>query len=102
MDQEIGDSDKRVTTGGSAGDVTSQGRPIIGWLGIGMLGVAQICHEFKLISHYKRDRKAFRASIRLGDFRGEENIMFLKNKLQNNQLMLGNLRLNRLTTTRIR
>ena len=72
MDQEIGDSDKRVTTGGSAEDVTSQGRPIIGWLGIGMLGVAQICHEFKLISHYKRDRKAFRASIRLGDFRGEE------------------------------
>ena len=72
MNQEIGDSDKRSTIDGSAGDFTDQGRPIIGWLGIGMLGVAQICHEFKLISHCKQDQTAFKASIRLGDFRGEE------------------------------
>jgi len=72
MDQAIGASDKRPTPEGSARDFTDQGRPIIGWLGIGMLGIAQICHEFKLISHCKQDQTAFKASIRLGDFRGEE------------------------------
>ena len=72
MTREIGDSAKRVTTNENADDATNQGRPIIGWLGIGMLGVAQMCHEFKVISHHKESETAFSASIRLADFPREE------------------------------
>lgn len=72
MTQEIGDSDKRVGADENADDMTSLGRPIIGWLGIGMLGVAQICHEFNVISHHKESREAFSARIRLIDFLREK------------------------------
>ncbi len=72
MTGEIGDSAKRVTTDGAANDMTERGRPIIGWLGIGMLGVAQICHEFKVISHHKETQTAFSARIRLVDFLREK------------------------------
>ena len=68
MNREIGDSEKRVTKNENTGDVTDQGRPIIGWLGIGMLGIAQVCHEFKVISHDRETQTAFRASIQLEDF----------------------------------
>ncbi len=68
MTREIGDSDKRSKTD----DVTNLGRPIIGWLGIGMLGVAQICHEFNVISHHQETQTAFSAKIRLADFRPGE------------------------------
>ena len=69
MNKEIGNSPKRANT--ADGYTTNQGRPIIGLLGIGLLGVAQICHEFKVISHDKETQTAFRASIRLPDFPGE-------------------------------
>lgn len=72
MRQGIGDSTKRVPTDSSAADVTTLRRPIIGWLGIGMLGIAQICHEFQVISHHKETQKAFRATIRLVDFLREK------------------------------
>ena len=72
MTQEIGDSAKRVQTDGNADDVTNLGRPIIGWLGIGMLGVAQICHEFNVISHHKETQTAFNARICLADFLREK------------------------------
>ena len=72
MTKEIGDSAKRVTTEGNPRDTTNQGRPIIGWLGIGMLGVAQICHEFTVISHDKKTQTAFSATIRLTDFPREK------------------------------
>lgn len=72
MTQEIGDSDKRVGTDENADDMTSLDRPIIGWLGIGMLGVAQICHEFNVISHHKESQEAFSARIRLMDFLREK------------------------------
>ena len=68
----IGDSAKRAPANGNIDDVTSLGRPIIGWLGIGMLGVAQICHEFKVISHHKETQTAFSARIRLVDFLREK------------------------------
>lgn len=46
------------------------GRPIIGRLGIGMLAIGQLCHSFKIESHYK-DRtgkgKAYRVTIILLD-----------------------------------
>jgi hypothetical protein len=46
------------------------GRPIIGRLGIGMLAIGQLCHSFKIESHYK-DRqekgKAYQAEIVLSD-----------------------------------
>ena len=74
MRQGIGDSTKRVATGGKSGNVTHLGRPIIGWLGIGMLGIAQICHEFQVISHHKETQTAFRATIRLADFLREKVI----------------------------
>ncbi len=72
MNKEIGDSAKRVISDNDPGDLTNQGRPIIGWLGIGMLGVAQICHEFKVISHHNETQTAFSASIRLTDFPREK------------------------------
>ena len=72
MTREIGDSGKRVATDGDVDDMTNLERPIIGWLGIGMLGVAQICHEFKLISHHKETQTAFSAIIRLADFLREK------------------------------
>ena len=70
--QEIGESTKRVANDGNANDVTDLGRPIIGWLGIGMLGIAQICHEFRVISHHKETQTAFRARVRLEDFLREK------------------------------
>ena len=64
----IGDSFKRAMT-----ETTQKlGRPLIGWLGIGMLGIAQICHEFKVISHHSGTKTAFQASIRLGDYLREK------------------------------
>ncbi len=64
----IGESFKR-----SESDTTIiLGRPVIGWLGIGMLGIAQICHEFKVISHHSATKTAFQASIKLGDYLGEK------------------------------
>lgn len=72
MNRKIGDSDKRVTENENANDVTDQGRPIIGILGIGMLGIAQVCHEFKVISHDRKTRTAFRASVQLEDFLREK------------------------------
>ena len=72
MTKEIGDSEKRVSTNGNVDDVTNLNRPIIGWLGIGMLGVAQICHEFQFISYHKATRTAFSASVRLADFLHEK------------------------------
>lgn len=72
MTREIGDSAKRVAGSGNSIDETSKGRPIIGWLGIGMLGIAQVCHEFKIISHHEETRTAFRASVRLADFLREK------------------------------
>ena len=72
MTGEIGDSAKRVPTDGNVDDMTDLGRPIIGWLGIGMLGVAQVCHEFKVISHHKKTQTAFTARIRLVDFLREK------------------------------
>lgn len=72
MIQEIGESTKRAATDGNTNDVTDLGRPIIGWLGIGMLGIAQICHEFNVISHHKETQTAFRAKVRLEDFLREK------------------------------
>ena len=72
MQKGIGDSTKRVTTEGKVSHVTTLGRPIVGWLGIGMLGIAQICHEFQVISHHKETQTAFRATIRLVDFLREK------------------------------
>lgn len=72
MRKGIGDSTKRVTTEGKVSHVTTLGRPIVGWLGIGMLGIAQICHEFQVISHHKETQTAFRARVRLADFLREK------------------------------
>ena len=72
MTQEIGNSAKRVRNDGNDYDLTNQGRPIIGLLGIGILGVAQICHEFKVISHHRETETAFSARIRLADFLREK------------------------------
>lgn len=72
MRKGIGDSTKRVTTEGKVSHVTTLGRPVVGWLGIGMLGIAQICHEFQVISHHKASQTAFRARVRLADFLREK------------------------------
>ena len=72
MTREIGDSTKRAKPDRNTDDMTSLGRPIIGRLGIGMLGIAQICHEFNVISHDKDTQTAFSARVRLGDFLNEK------------------------------
>jgi len=63
MEGGIGDSDKR-----RGPPVTKRGRPVIGRIGIGLLALAQICHEFQVISHHRESRTAFRATVRLIDY----------------------------------
>ena len=60
----IGDSDKRVTD-----KPLINGRQVIGRLGIGILGVSQISHEFSVVSHVRESREAFRAVVSMRDFR---------------------------------
>lgn len=73
MQGGIGDSTKRVDSDGGVVNIDPKfNRPIIGWLGIGMLGVAQICHEFKIISHHRETKTAFQATIKLMDFLREK------------------------------
>ena len=62
----IGDSDKRSTN-----VQPINGRQMIGRLGIGLLGVSQISHEFEIVSHARSDHTAFRATIQMKDFRRE-------------------------------
>jgi hypothetical protein len=59
MEGGIGNSQKRS-------DGTNQNRPVIGRLGIGMLGIAQICPSFK-ISSVTSDGGGFRARVVLYD-----------------------------------
>lgn len=63
----IGESDKRQDEENVPESLES-GRPVIGRLGIGMLGIAQVCHEFKVIAHHRETETAFRASVMLEDF----------------------------------
>ena len=72
MTREIGDSAKLPPTGEIPPVVTNMDRPTVGWLGIGMLGIAQICHEFKVISHHRKSRTAFNARIHLADYPREK------------------------------
>ena len=62
----IGDSDKRTDKA-----PLINGRQVIGRLGIGILGVSQISHEFSITSHERVTRTAFRASVHMKDFRKE-------------------------------
>ena len=66
VDRGIGDSDKRNRT-----TALINGRPIIGRLGIGILGISQISHEFHLYSHCRETQTAFQAKISMKDFRGQ-------------------------------
>ncbi len=61
MDGGIGNSEKRVEKAPLINE-----RPTIGRLGIGMLGIAQICGAFTVTSK-TRDGKGFRARIKLYD-----------------------------------
>lgn len=60
----IGDSTKR-----SNGIRLKNQREVIGRLGIGLLGVAQISHEFSIVSHSRSSETAFEATIWMQDFR---------------------------------
>lgn len=68
MEGGIGNSQKRS-------DGANHSRPLIGRLGIGMLGIAQICPSF-VVSSVTKDGKSFRARVVLYDL--------LKKKLDNN------------------
>ncbi len=68
MQGGIGDSRKRQTKK----NPFDLERPTIGWLGIGMLAIAQVCHEFKIISHHRMTKTAFQGSVRLIDFLKEK------------------------------
>lgn len=62
----IGDSEKRIEK-----RELINGRDVIGRLGVGMLGVSQISHEFSITSHDRRTKTAFRAEIQMRDFRSQ-------------------------------
>lgn len=64
MQEGIGESSKRIDKNI---DPTFN-RPVIGRLGIGMLGIAQVCHSFKIVSHHRETKTAFQATVRLVDF----------------------------------
>ena len=96
MTQEIGDSDKRVGTDENTDEMTSLGRPMIGWLGIGMLGVAQICHEFNVISHHKESQEAFSARIRLMDFLREKVSDISSNQVAEEPIDVGKFRVDKI------
>lgn len=66
VDGRIGDSDKRTNNIPLINE-----RQIIGRLGIGILGVSQISHEFSIISHASATQTAFRANVQMKDFRKE-------------------------------
>lgn len=70
--QHIGGSFKRE----KRRKLTDSGRPIIGKIGIGILGIAQICRKFTVISS-KGDGKKLQATIDLKDF--HENDAYKKN-----------------------
>ena len=62
----IGDSDKRWKN-----YTMTNNREVIGRLGIGILGVSQISHEFSIVSHARETESAFQASVEMKDFRKE-------------------------------
>ena len=66
VDGGIGDSEKRTGDG-----CLVNGRQVIGRLGIGLLGVSQISHEFAITSHMRESKCAFRAYVHMRDFRSE-------------------------------
>lgn len=69
MKEGIGESSKRVDGDNACKEFT---RPVIGRLGIGMLGIAQMCHSFKIVSHHRDTETAFQATIKLVDFLREK------------------------------
>lgn len=64
MEGGIGDSTKRQ----EGHLLTRLGRPIIGRIGIGILGIAQFCHEFEIWSHHRDTESAFWARVQLIDY----------------------------------
>jgi hypothetical protein len=74
MEGGIGNSLKRVgeTLEESEPRTTAQGRPIIGRIGIGMLAIAQVCYEFKVVSHHRASKTAFEAIVNLSPYRSLE------------------------------
>jgi HSP90 family molecular chaperone len=69
MDGGIGDSTKR--TDGKP-EKTPSGRPVIGRIGIGLLAIAQVCAEFKVVSHHRESKTAFEAVVNLRPYRRDE------------------------------
>lgn len=69
MNRGIGNSLKRTP------DLSSQtagGRPYIGRLGLGILALAQICSQFDVVSHHKKTKTAFSATIKFPPYTREE------------------------------
>ena len=69
MEGGIGNSKKRAKDGC---ETTPGGLPVIGRIGIGMLAIAQICFQFKVISHHRKSRTAFEAVVNLEPYRRDE------------------------------
>ena len=66
MSGGIGNSDKRRTPNHLVNE-----RPVIGRLGIGILAISQISHDFSIVSHSRATGTAFRANIWMQDFRSQ-------------------------------
>jgi Histidine kinase-, DNA gyrase B-, and HSP90-like ATPase len=86
MEGGIGNSRKRVGLTDEK-EITPLGRPLIGRIGIGLLAIAQVCHEFKIISHHRKSRTAFEAVINLRPYRRDD--IAEKDTKENVQLEVG-------------
>ncbi len=71
MEGGIGNSQKRVGTSEDK-ETTALGRPVIGRIGIGMLAIAQVCFQFKIVSHHRKSQTAFEAIVDLKPYRRNE------------------------------
>jgi len=71
MEGGIGNSNKRLGESDEP-ELTKLGRPVIGRIGIGLLAIAQVCYQFKIVSHNRESGSAFEAFVNLKPYRRDE------------------------------
>jgi hypothetical protein len=69
MEGGIGDSDKQAMSNIQTG---TNGRPIVGRLGVGLLSLAQICSRFSIRSFHESTKTAFEAEIKFPPYSRKE------------------------------
>lgn len=85
MNRGIGSSYKRA----SDNVATKSARRYIGRLGLGILALAQICHQFEMVSHHKESKTAFKATIKFPPYTREEMDKIAREAAAKNSEVLG-------------